>query len=99
SGGMIMGGEDTITVALSLAVVSVFSSSSAWTMTVLTTVPAFCTALVAVKVKLWPGASTMGLPPFAAMAAVINSPSLSSRIEVIVTGSVLGGLVLVIVKV
>src|SRR5262245_39954444 len=93
----------TITVAVSLAVAGVFSSSWPLTLTVLSTVPAL-SAVVVVKlnVKGSPGANMIGpLFPWAtqaALAAAGRSPSTLSTTLVIVTGSVLAGLVLVIVK-
>src|SRR5262245_61368543 len=89
----------TVSVWLSCAPVGVFSSSWPATDTVLSTVPTLSTfAVVKENVKDWPWFSTMALPPLAAMAATVRSPSTSSTTLVIVTGSVLAGLVLVIVK-
>ena len=88
----------TVNVWLSWALTGVFSSSRPLTVTVLVTVPAFSTPVVNVKVKLWFCASTIGLPPLAAMASSVRSPSTSSMMLVMVTGSVLAVLVFLIVK-
>src|SRR5262245_13567937 len=79
------------------------SSSGPVQETVLHKVPAF-SAVVGVELKenAWPGARTIGpLWPWAtqaALAAAVRSPSTSSTTPVTVTGSVLAGLVLLMVK-
>src|SRR5262245_11157213 len=93
----------TFTVAVSVAVAGVFSSSRPVTVTVLVTEPTFSgVGVVTVKVKLSLGARTTApLFPWliqAARAAVVKFPSTLSMTLVIVTGSVAAGLVLVIVK-
>src|SRR5262245_58595363 len=93
----------TLTMAVSLAVVGVFSSSRPLTVTVLVTGPALSAVVVVkLKVKLALGSRTMGpLFPWAiqaALAADVRLPSTLSMTLVIVTGSVLAGLVFVIVK-
>ena len=91
----------TVKVAVSEALTTVFSLSCPVTVTTLVTVPALSTADACVKVKLSPGASTIGpVCPCAiqaALAAEVKSPRISSTTLVIVTGSVLAVLVLVIV--
>src|SRR5689334_10542411 len=93
----------TVTVAVSLALAGVFSSSWPLTVTRLTTVPAPSTVVVAkVKVKDWLWARMIArMCPWstqAALAAAVKLPSTLSTTLVIVTGSVLVGLVFVIAK-
>src|SRR5258705_493550 len=84
----------TVSVWLSWALAGVFSSSCPLTLTVFTTDPALrAAAVVVLKERGAPGARIFVLMTRAAPRAAVRSPSTLSMTLVMVTGSVLAGLV------